>query len=165
MQTIVAPDSIAEKLKQTAREYLSKMQCGEYDDVWHRMITSEAAKLLSTALFPINIYKKGKIDDLLDSHVDGGFTVSFDEAIAYGFQTDMEHMRSGFFTGVATSMEPIGWYEATFGADSMAFVDSASGFVIWLGAATAEIQESPDTQTVKARLDYAVTQLLRKLPK
>ncbi len=45
----------------------------------------------------------------------------------------------------------------------VAFVDSDSGFVIWLGAATAEIQESPDAQTVKARLDYAVTQLFKKL--
>jgi hypothetical protein len=44
-------------------------------------------------------------------------------------------------------------------------LDSDSGFVIWVGVATAEIQESPDTLTVKARLDYAVTQLLKKLPK
>ena len=44
-------------------------------------------------------------------------------------------------------------------------VDSESGFVIWIGAATAEVQESPDTQTVKARLEYAVTQMLKKLPK
>ena len=44
-------------------------------------------------------------------------------------------------------------------------LDSDSGFVVWVGVATAEIQESPDTLTVKARLDYAVTQLLKKLPK
>ena len=44
-------------------------------------------------------------------------------------------------------------------------VDGQSGFVIWAGAATAEIQESPSAKTVKARLDYAVTQLFRKLPK
>jgi hypothetical protein len=44
-------------------------------------------------------------------------------------------------------------------------VDSESGLVIWVGVATAEIQESPDTQTVKTRLDYAVTQMLKKLPK
>jgi len=35
----------------------------------------------------------------------------------------------------------------------------------WLGVATAEIQQSPDAKTVKARLDYVVTQLFRKLPK
>ncbi len=44
-------------------------------------------------------------------------------------------------------------------------VDSESGFVIWVGVAAAEIQETPDTQTVKARLDYAVRQLFKKLPK
>jgi len=46
----------------------------------------------------------------------------------------------------------------------IALVDSESGFVIWMGVATADIQKNPDTMTVKARLDYAVTQLLRKLP-
>jgi len=44
-------------------------------------------------------------------------------------------------------------------------VDGQSGFVIWAGAANAELQQSPDAKTVKARLDYAVTQLFRKLPK
>jgi hypothetical protein len=43
--------------------------------------------------------------------------------------------------------------------------DSESGFVIWIGAATAELQESPDTQTVKARLDHAVTQMFNEFPK
>lgn len=47
----------------------------------------------------------------------------------------------------------------------IALVDSESGFVIWVGVATAEIQQNPDTQTVKARLDYVVTQLLKELPK
>jgi hypothetical protein len=44
-------------------------------------------------------------------------------------------------------------------------VDSESGFVIWAGAATADVQKRPDTQTAKARLDYAVTQLFRELPR
>jgi hypothetical protein len=44
-------------------------------------------------------------------------------------------------------------------------VDSRSGFVIWIGVATAELQESPDTQTVKARLGHAVTQMFNKFPK
>jgi hypothetical protein len=51
------------------------------------------------------------------------------------------------------------------GALVIVLLDRASGFVIWVGVATAEILESPDTLTVKARLDYAVTQLLKKLPK
>ena len=44
-------------------------------------------------------------------------------------------------------------------------VDSRSGFVCWIGMATAEVQESSDTKTVKARLDHAVTQMFKKLPK
>jgi hypothetical protein len=47
----------------------------------------------------------------------------------------------------------------------IALVDGESGFVIWRGVAIADVQKQPDTKTVKARLDYAVTQLLRKLPK
>ena len=47
----------------------------------------------------------------------------------------------------------------------IALVDGESGFAIWAGVATADIQERPDTKMAKARLDYAVTQLFRKLPK
>ncbi|UCD82005.1 MAG: DUF4136 domain-containing protein, partial [Desulfobacterales bacterium] len=47
----------------------------------------------------------------------------------------------------------------------VAFMDSASGFVIWVGLATGEVQENPGAQTVKARLDYAVTQLFKRIPK
>lgn len=47
----------------------------------------------------------------------------------------------------------------------VALIDSDSGFVIWVGTATAEIQEDPDTKTVKARLDYAVSKMFKKLPK
>ena len=47
----------------------------------------------------------------------------------------------------------------------IALVDGESGFVIWRGVAIADVQKQPDTKTSKARLDYAVTQLLRKLPK
>jgi len=44
-------------------------------------------------------------------------------------------------------------------------VDSSTGFVVWIGIATAEIQDNVDAATVKARLDYAVTQMMRQLPK
>ncbi len=47
----------------------------------------------------------------------------------------------------------------------IALVDGKTGFVIWKGIATADIQKKPGAKTVKARLDYAVTQLFRKLPK
>ena len=47
----------------------------------------------------------------------------------------------------------------------VAFIDSSSGFVIWVGLATGEVQKNPDAQTAKARLDYAVTQLFKRMPK
>lgn len=50
------------------------------------------------------------------------------------------------------------------GGLAVVLVDSDSGFVIWVGVVTAEVMQSPDAQTVKARLDYAVTQLFKKLP-
>ncbi len=50
------------------------------------------------------------------------------------------------------------------GALLIALVDYRSGFVSWIGVAVAELQESPDTQTVKARLNYAVTRLFKRLP-
>ena len=51
------------------------------------------------------------------------------------------------------------------GGLAVVLVDAGTGFAIWVGVATAEIQQSPDSQTVKARLDYAVTQMFKKLPK
>jgi hypothetical protein len=43
--------------------------------------------------------------------------------------------------------------------------DSQTGYIIWMGVATADVQEHPDMQTAKARLDYAVTKLFQELPK
>ena len=51
------------------------------------------------------------------------------------------------------------------GGLAVVLADSATGYAVWVGTATAELQENPDTQTVKARLDYAVTQMFKKLPK
>ena len=47
----------------------------------------------------------------------------------------------------------------------LVLIDSESGFAVWAGLATADIQRRPDTETAKARLDYAVTQLFKQLPK
>lgn len=45
------------------------------------------------------------------------------------------------------------------------FIDPSSGYVVWAGAATAELMEKPDTETARARLDYVVTKMLKELPK
>lgn len=47
----------------------------------------------------------------------------------------------------------------------IALIDEETGVLIWLGLAEAEVQDSPSNETVKARLDYAVTQMLKKIPK
>ena len=47
----------------------------------------------------------------------------------------------------------------------IALVDARSGFVVWVGVAQGELQEDAEEATVKARLDYAVTHLLKKIPK
>lgn len=44
-------------------------------------------------------------------------------------------------------------------------IDSNTGYTTWLGIATAEIQQGADENLRKARLDYAVTQMLKKIPK
>ena len=45
------------------------------------------------------------------------------------------------------------------------FVDSETSTIIWRGVAIADVLENPDMETSKARLDYAVTKMLKKLPK
>ncbi len=51
------------------------------------------------------------------------------------------------------------------GGLAVVLADSETGIAIWVGIATAEIQENPDNATVKARLDYAVTRMFKKLPR
>lgn len=51
------------------------------------------------------------------------------------------------------------------GGLSVVLIDRESEFVIWMGTATAKILNKPDTATIKARLDYAVTKLFQMLPK
>ncbi len=51
------------------------------------------------------------------------------------------------------------------GALTVILVDANTGLAIWAGVATAEIQQSPDQDTVKKRLDFAVTGMFKELPK
>lgn len=47
----------------------------------------------------------------------------------------------------------------------VAFVDSDTGFVIWAGVAAGEVQDDPDAETVQKRLEYAVKELIKQIPK
>ena len=51
------------------------------------------------------------------------------------------------------------------GALLIVLVDAGSGLPIWVGAAAADIQEHVDSETAKLRLNYAVTEMFKKLPK
>ncbi len=47
----------------------------------------------------------------------------------------------------------------------IAFVDTKTKFVVWMGKATAEIQENSSDEVVRERLDYAVTEMMKKMPR
>lgn len=51
------------------------------------------------------------------------------------------------------------------GALMIMIIDPETKFVMWVGAAKAEVQKSADKAVIKARLDYAVTKMLGKMPK
>jgi PBP1b-binding outer membrane lipoprotein LpoB len=44
-------------------------------------------------------------------------------------------------------------------------IDADTGFVIWVGQADAELSENPSDDLVRRRLDYAVTEMFRLMPK
>ena len=47
----------------------------------------------------------------------------------------------------------------------VALIDADTGYVIWLGEAVGEVQEQADQATVRARIEYAVREMFRLLPK
>jgi len=42
--------------------------------------------------------------------------------------------------------------------------DNETGYLSWVGVATGEVQDNPDDKTVKKRLDYAVSQMIKMMP-
>ena len=50
------------------------------------------------------------------------------------------------------------------GALTLLFVDVNTRQIIWGAQAVGDIQETPDRETSKQRLDYAITQMIAKLP-
>ena len=51
------------------------------------------------------------------------------------------------------------------GALTIILIDAQTGLAIWGGIATAEIQQSPDQDIIKKRLDYAVSTMFKQLKK
>ena len=55
--------------------------------------------------------------------------------------------------------------DVPMGALVVALIDGKTGLAIWGGVATAEIQQNPEQDVIKKRLDYAVTSMFKQLPK
>ncbi len=47
----------------------------------------------------------------------------------------------------------------------IALIDADTGYVVWLGQAVGEVQQQADEATVRARIEYAVSEMFRLLPK
>src|ERR687886_3106738 len=63
---VLAPDLISKELKQLAEAFLTAMRDGDYERVWHYLITLEAAHLLSTAMWPLYAYETNEVEKLFD---------------------------------------------------------------------------------------------------
>jgi Domain of unknown function (DUF4136) len=48
---------------------------------------------------------------------------------------------------------------------AVALIDAKTGFVVWVGEATGDIHKNASEDTIRKRLDYAVTEIFKKLPK
>ncbi len=51
------------------------------------------------------------------------------------------------------------------GALIVVVVDAKTGYAIWIGQASAKIKQNPDMKIAKGRLDYAITQIIKKMPR
>ncbi|MFV1992322.1 MAG: DUF4136 domain-containing protein [Acidiferrobacterales bacterium] len=51
------------------------------------------------------------------------------------------------------------------GALIVVVVDAKTGYAIWAGQASAKIKQDPDMKIAKGRLDYAITQIIKKMPR
>ncbi|NNJ95068.1 MAG: DUF4136 domain-containing protein [Halobacteria archaeon] len=47
----------------------------------------------------------------------------------------------------------------------VALIDADTGYVVWIAEAAGQVQEQPDAATVRARLEYAIGEMFRLLPK
>lgn len=48
---------------------------------------------------------------------------------------------------------------------AVALIDAKTGYVVWVGEAMGDIQQNSTEERIRKRLDYAVTEIFKKLPK
>ena len=62
-------------------------------------------------------------------------------------------------------MVEVDFEEIPAGALVIVFIDSQTGSPVWVARATANVKIKPDVETAKKRLDYAVGNMLKMMPK
>ncbi|MFZ5570232.1 MAG: DUF4136 domain-containing protein [Thermodesulfobacteriota bacterium] len=83
-----------------------------------------------------------------------------DMGVAFALGVDMDAL--GLKTDPKTKMAAM--KNVPKGALVVALVDTETGFVIWMGTATAEVQKDIDEEAIKKRLDFAVTRMFWRMP-
>ena len=81
-----------------------------------------------------------------------------DMIVAFAAGIDMEIME----IDIDPKSDMVVLENVPMGALTVILVDANSGLAIWAGIATAEIQQSPDQDTIKKRLDFAVTRMFKQ---
>jgi hypothetical protein len=85
---------------------------------------------------------------------DGG-----DLLLAYGFGLDMEAL------DIVEDGDELRFESRPRGTLAVVLIDANERRRAWTGYAEADVSESPDTDTAKARLDYAVSEMFKSFPR
>jgi len=88
-------------------------------------------------------------------------TVNADMIVAFAAGIDMASME----IKVDPESELSTLENVPTGALTVILIDGNTGLAIWAGVATAEIQQSPDQEIIRQRLDFAVSSMFKKLPR
>jgi len=101
------------------------------------------------------------IDKQLRSRGMSESTSSPDLVVAFAAGIDMDNIE--FVKNSDTKLETL--KNIPKGALMIILVDANNGQPLWVGAAAADLQENVDVATAKVRLEYAVNEMFKKLPK
>jgi hypothetical protein len=126
---LLAPDSIADQIRILAREFLTNMRDGHYDQIWNYSITINAMDLISMTAFPLHLQAAGEIDAFLanpSSIQNMSFAFQRDTA----FPDDDAGVRTAFFKGLANGLEQTGWYEPFSDEGSVVFINGSAAILI-----------------------------------
>ena len=101
------------------------------------------------------------IDSELREHVMAESSSNPDVIVAFAAGIDMSTME--IKTDPESELKTL--ENVSSGSLSVRVIDAQTGLAIWVGVATGEVQQNPDQEVTKKRLDYAVTQMFKQLKK